>query len=100
MLVSEIAPQNVANYCKLDEFVESDINVLLDVSKAFISSYTGLTLIELDEHKEFVSVVYILCQDMHDNRTMYLEKNNLNRVVDTILGMHRTNFLPTPDEVI
>jgi len=35
----------------------------------------------------------ILCQDMYDNRSMYVDKNNLNKVVETILGMHSVNLL-------
>lgn len=47
----------------------------------------------LDAFEEFVIVVYILVQDMYDNRTFYVEKNNLNKVVDIILGMHSINLL-------
>lgn len=47
----------------------------------------------LDACADFVIAVYILCQDMWDNRSMYVDKSNLNRVVDTILGMHRVNLL-------
>lgn len=47
----------------------------------------------IDAFEEFVIVVYVLCQDMYDNRSMYVEKSNLNKVVDTILGMHCVNLL-------
>ncbi|MCO1599830.1 hypothetical protein [Desulfosporosinus nitroreducens] len=49
--------------------------------------------IGLDAYADFVIVVYILVQDMYDNRTLYVDKNNLNKVVDTILGMHSINLL-------
>ena len=48
---------------------------------------------QIDNYEDFVIVVYILAQDMYDNRTLYIEKNNLNKVVDTILGMHSVNLL-------
>lgn len=52
----------------------------------------------IDAYEDFTIVVYILCQDMYDNRSLYIDESNLNKVVDTILGMHCTNLLPTPDE--
>ncbi len=47
----------------------------------------------LDAFDDFIIVLYVLCQDMHDNRSMYVDKTNLNRVVDTILGLHSINLL-------
>lgn len=32
----------------------------------------------------------ILCQDAYDNRTLYPDKNNINRAVETALSMHVT----------
>ena len=43
-------------------------------------------------------VVFILCQDMWDNRTLYVDKSNLNKVVDTILGMYSVNLLPSAED--
>ena len=54
---------------------------------------TPLTDEEMDEHDEFFGVVMVLCQDMYDNRVLYVNPNNLNRMVDTTLGMHRKNLL-------
>jgi hypothetical protein len=100
MKVSEITVSNVADYLKLSagEYTDTEIQLLIDASKAFIKSYTGLDDITIDTHADMVIVVYILCQDMYDNRSMYvLEKNKINKVVETILGMYCTNLLPTPE---
>ena len=51
----------------------------------------------LDAFEEFYIVVMVLCQDMYDNRTLYVDKTNLNSVVSSILDMHRTNLLPTSE---
>ena len=94
--VSEITAADIADYIRLDELTADDtstLNNLLNVSKAFISSYTGLAAETLDNYPDFVIVVLILCQDMWDNRTLYVDNANLNKVVDTILGMHVTNLL-------
>lgn len=92
--VSEIAYQDCADYMRLDEISEDDINTLnnlIDVAKTFISNYTGRT--DLDVFQDFVIAVFVLVQDMWDNRTLYVDKTNLNKVVESILGMHSINLL-------
>ena len=96
--VSDITYSDVADYIRLSEVTTDDQNTLttlLNVSKTFISKYTGQT--DLDSYPDFVIVVLILCQDMYDNRTLYVDNTNLNKVVETILGMHSVNLLPMVD---
>jgi hypothetical protein len=92
MSVSEIRINDLVEYLRLDE-TKVELFALLDAAKAFIKSYTGLDDTEIDKHEDFVIVIYILVEDMYDNRTLYVDKNNLNKVVDTILGMHSANLL-------
>ena len=94
--VSELTYQDVAEYIRLCEVTSDDentLNKLIDVSKNYIANNTGLTVEQLDEHSDFVIVVLILCQDMWDNRTLYVDNANLNHVVKTILGNHSINLL-------
>lgn len=94
--VSDITYTDVADYIRLDEVSNTEINTLnnlINISKTFISNYTGRTIEELDNYQDFIIVVLILCQDMWDNRTLYVDKSNLNHVVETILGMHSVNLL-------
>ena len=98
MKVSEITNKEIANYLRLEfEYLEvsekDELDILLNIAKKFILSYTGLKVDEMDTHEDFVIVVYVLVQDMYDNRSMYVDKTNLNKVVDTILGMHSKNYL-------
>ena len=95
--VSDITSMDVADYIRLDEVTDDDtntLNTLIGISKAFIQNYTGRTEEELDNYQDFVIVVLILCQDMWDNRAMYVDKTNLNYVVESILGLHSVNLLP------
>lgn len=95
-LISDLSAQDVADYIRLIEVTNDDLNTLttiLNVAKNFIMNYTGHTEAELDNYQDFVIVTLILCQDMWDNRTLYVDKNNLNKVVETILGMHSVNLL-------
>ena len=94
--VSDITYQDVAGYLRLYEVDNNDINTLntlINVAKTFISNYTGRTIEELDNYQDFVIVLFVLCQDMWDNRTMYVDSKNINNVVDSILGLHSVNLL-------
>jgi hypothetical protein len=95
-MVSKITYTDIANYIRLSEVDDNEKTLLTNLIKIaidFIKSYTGLSAEEIDKHEDFVIVVYILCQDMYDNRILYVEKGNLNKVVETILGMHCVNLL-------
>lgn len=92
--VSEITYSDLAEYIRLDELTQDDIstlNNLLGIAKTFIINYTGRE--NLDAFQDFVIVVLVLVQDMWDTRTLYVDKTNLNKVVETILGMHSVNLL-------
>lgn len=92
--VSEIASKDVADYIRLVEPSDEDIKYLetiLKVAKDFIKNNTGQE--DLDKYTDFIIVVYVLCQDMYDNRSYYVDNTNVNKVVKTILDMHSVNLL-------
>ncbi|MCL1806033.1 MAG: head-tail connector protein [Clostridiales bacterium] len=98
MRVSEITGSRLAEYLRLDydalSVKEKDgIETMREAAMAFIRSYTGLDDDGIEPHEDFVIVVYILVQDMYDNRVLYVERDNLNKTVETILGMHSVNLL-------
>ena len=87
--VSEITTADIAEYIRLGEVSnaeEKQLQTFLTVAKDYIANYTALT--DLDEYADLVIAVYVLCQDMYDNRSLYIDKNNPNKVVQTILDMH------------
>lgn len=103
MKVSEITAKDVTNYLRLSEISEEDekdINLFLNIAKNYIENYTGIPQktenVEdetLDTYSDFIIVVYVLCQDMYDNRKMYVDDRNINNTVKTILDMHTRNNL-------
>lgn len=103
MKVSEITVNDIANYLRLSEISEEDkkdIELFLNIAKNYIENYTGIPQKSenaedetLDTYSDFVIVVYVLCQDMYDNRTMYVDGKNINNTVKTILDMHTRNNL-------
>lgn len=95
--VSDITYSDVAEYLRLSEVTTSDqayINTLINIAKDFISNYTGIEETALDDYKDFIIVVFVLCQDMYDTRAYYVDKTNMNNVVESILGLHSINLLP------
>ena len=103
MKVSEITVNDIANYLRLSEISEEDkknIELFLNIAKNYIENYTGIPQksenVEdetLDTYSDFIIVVYVLCQDMYDNRVMYVDGKNINNTVKTILDMHTRNNL-------
>lgn len=94
--VSDITAESVAEYLRLDEVSEEEKNtlaMLISIAASYIKSYTGLDDEGVDKYSEFVIVVLILCQDMWDNRTMYVDSKDLNNTVQSILAMHSVNLL-------
>lgn len=94
--VSQITAQDVADYLRISELTEDDtntLNTLLTVAKAYVEQYTGQTLDNLDTLQDIIIVVFILCQDMWDNRALYVDSSNVNKVVESILGLHSVNLL-------
>lgn len=93
--VSEITAEDVWAFLNPAEDMYADaentINMMIRVAKAFIQNYTGRE--DLDTYQDFVICVLVLCQDMWDNRTMYVDNENLNYVVRSILNMHSINLL-------
>jgi hypothetical protein len=94
--ISQITAQDVAEYIRISELTQDDINTLntlLTVAKAYVTKYTGKTIEDLDNEQDVIIVVLVLCQDMWDNRTLYVDESNVNKVVDSILGLHSVNLL-------
>ena len=95
--VSDITAQDIANYLRIPETTQADLDFLtmtISVAVDYILKYTGIEAsAELDLYPNFVIVVFVLCQDMYDTRELYVSNANVNRVVDTILGMYQRNLL-------
>lgn len=103
MKVSEITVENIADYLRIaeiDENIKKELEIYLNIAKNYIENYTGIPEKSeddedetLDMYSDLIIVVYILCQDMYDNRVMYVDSKNINKTVQTILDMHTRNNL-------
>ena len=101
MKVSEITVENIANYLRItevDDNIKKELESYLNIAKNYIENYTGIPeksedegAETLDSYSDFSIVVYILCQDLYDNRSMYVDGKNINNTIKTILDMHTRN---------
>ena len=85
--VSDITVTDVTDYLRIPEVTAEDTALLttaLNVAKEFVKSYTGLDAEGMDAHEDLVIVIYVLCSSMYDNRAYYVDKSNLNNVVESI----------------
>lgn len=86
-------PDNLSNEDK------TLISAMQTAAVEYCKGYTGLNVDEIDLHEDITIAVLTLISDMWDNRSMTIDRANVNRVVDTILGMHSVNLVPSPEEV-
>ena len=93
--VSDITVNDLIEYIRTDDSPETQkqLSTFLSSAKSYISSYTGLTAEQIDSHPDIVVAVYVLCQDMYDNRTLYVDKGTVSPTVQTILEMYSVNLI-------
>lgn len=94
--ISDITAADLAEFIHLPDPTVDDyttLNTMLDVAVAYMEQYTGHTSEELDEYQDCVIVAMVLVQDMWDNRSMYVDTTNTNKVVESILNLHQANLL-------
>jgi hypothetical protein len=93
MIFSGITVDNVIlklrlNKAELTQQELDDLAAILDEVRRFVISYTGLTTGECDQFEDLCAAIFMLCQDLYDNRSFYVDKNNVNQIVRHILNMH------------
>lgn len=98
MTFSEITVNDIILKLRLieTELTQKELDDLADIlneARQFVISYTGLTAAECDQYTDFCHAVFVLCQDLYDDRSFYVDKNNVNKVVQSILDMHSKNYI-------
>lgn len=95
MKISGIEIDMVKQYLRIDG---NDDDLLLPLimsgAKAYIIGYTGIKLDADLDNKEDLTIVYLaLISDMYDNRAVTVEKDKVNKILDSILNMYCINLL-------
>ena len=96
MQVSKITPHELAKYAHEDETdqdVISTFTLIFSAVKAYIKGYTGLSDEQLDTKEDISIAVFVLANEMYENRIFTVKDNNVNKVIQSILDMHSINLL-------
>lgn len=98
MKTSEVDETILAEYARLDDPSDIELNELKRMREsavAMITAYTGLKEEELDEHADITQALFVLVMDMFDNRNLMIDykSTNMNPAVKTILNLHSVNLL-------
>lgn len=102
MKVSELTQDIILNHLReIRDNLSTEDMVLISAMKeaaiGYVVGQTGLKKEEIDNYEDITIAVLDLISDMWDNRSMTIDRANLNIVADTILYMHSRNLLPTPE---
>ena len=96
MMLSEVTVESAIERAKedvTDEDIINDFTVFLEAAKSFVLSYTGLTLERADAKPDLTVALFVLINEMHDNRSYTVKEDKINPAIKTILEMHSINLL-------
>lgn len=98
MTIPELTNDNITNYLRLDDFENLDkeerqmLELIKEAAFNYLVDITGMTS-EKVEQNDTLTIAYLsLIQDMYDNRSFQIDKNNLNKTVETIIDMYNFNL--------
>lgn len=94
MKISEVNTADLKNYARV---YHNDDDALFDSilasCKAYIKSYTGLTIESMDTKEDLTMTLKVLSNELYDNRTFMVENDKVNPFIKSILDMHSINLL-------
>ena len=94
MKLSECTLQSVKKAIRVDYSDYDDlIEDIMESARSMLANRIGMTLEELDAFPEIVHAFNCLCADMYDNREIQGTSGKPNPTVETIIAMHRRNYL-------
>jgi hypothetical protein len=105
MKISEITINDLKDYARVDHIEDDTLfNAILIACKSYISNYTGLPLLDdpsttdvvennCDAHEDLTIALFILSNELYDNRSFTVQDNKVNVVIKSILDMHSINLL-------
>jgi len=94
MTLSAVDLTTVKGFLRVDHSADDLlIAAILKAATSYVLSYTGLTPDEAAEYEDLAVACLVLCSDMYDNRQMTVENGAVNKVTESILGLHQRNLV-------
>jgi uncharacterized phage protein (predicted DNA packaging) len=94
MKISEVTIPDLKNYAHVYHSEDDELfNLILSACKSYIEAYTGLDNIKMDEKEDLTIAMFVLSNELYDNRTFTVQSDKVNSVIKSILDMHSVNLL-------
>lgn len=94
MKISEVTIEELKEYAHVYHDEDNKLfTAILGACKSYIKGYTGLDITALDEKEDITIAMYVLSNELYDNRTFTVENDKVNIVIKSILDMHSVNLL-------
>lgn len=94
MKISEVTTQELKAYANVFHDEDNDLfTSILSACKSYIKGYTGLTPEQIDQKEDLTIALYVLSNELYDNRTFTVQNDKVNVVIKSILDMHSINLL-------
>jgi len=92
--ISEVTIQSLKDYAKVD-YNDDDalFSIILAAVKAHILSYTGLSSDNADLKEDLTIALFVLANEMYENRQFTVQNDKINTVIKSILDSHCINLL-------
>jgi hypothetical protein len=94
--ISEVTVQDLKEYAREDnnepEIIKAFTNILVGV-KAYINGQTGLTFEQMDTKEDLTMVLFVLANEMYENRQYTVQNDKVSVIIKSILDQYCVNLL-------
>ncbi|MVM54544.1 head-tail connector protein [Gordonibacter urolithinfaciens] len=77
----------------VDDLEMQSVSAAYDAALSYVYERCGIDAAYADEHPDIAIAVLVLARDMYDNRSLYVDKSNVNRAAESILSCHDFNLI-------
>lgn len=94
MKLSQVQISDLKQYANVYHNADDNtFSIILTAAKQFIVTYTGLQLYDLEQYEDITVALFVLCNELYDNRDFTCDPKSVNFVVKQILDSHSVNYL-------
>jgi hypothetical protein len=94
MIISNVTIEDLKEYARVYDNEDDNLfHSILLACKTYIRGYTGLTFEQMDEKEDLTIALFVLSNELYDNRTFSVQDDKVNVVIKSILDMHSLNWL-------
>ncbi|MGN2369383.1 head-tail connector protein [Clostridium cagae] len=91
--INEVTADLLMNYCNAYDEDKPLLEIFKDASIDYIKSYTGLKDEEINSKNDLTVALLVLVSGMFDNRSIEVDKDKVNLILDGILELHSKNLV-------